>query len=194
MRGYKKLDWIIIAIIAFFLNSPILLHSQCTLICNNNVSISADSTCNLRITAAMILSETNPGICTPSAPTDYEITVMLGPNGQPLPTTPFVGRTYLNQLLYARIRHIPSGNICVGSFRVVSLGSPLVICPRDTTVLCGTPTDTSRLGKATSLECNSYSITYEDKYENRINACTDTLVGIINRTWTITLFNGQKNT
>ena len=194
MRGFKKLDWIIIAIIAFFLNSPVLLHSQCTLICNNNVSISADSTCNLRITAAMILSETNPAICTPSAPTDYEITVMLGPNGQLLPTTPFVGRTYLNQLLYARVRHIPSGNICVGSFRVVSLGSPLIICPRDTTVLCGTPTDTARLGKATSLECNSYSITYEDKYENRINACTDTLVGIINRTWTITLLNGQKNT
>jgi hypothetical protein len=194
MRGYKKLDWIIIAIITFFLNSPDLLHGQCTLICNNNVSISADSTCNLRITAAMILSETNPAICTPSAASDYDVTVMLGPNGQVFPGSPFVGRAYLNQLLYARIRHIPSGNICVGSFRVVSLGSPLIICPRDTTVFCGTPTDTARLGRATSLECNTYSISYEDKYENRINACADTLVGIINRTWTITLSNGLKNT
>ncbi|MFM7089513.1 MAG: hypothetical protein ACKOZZ_01760, partial [Bacteroidota bacterium] len=115
MRGYKKSDWMIVAILTFFLNSPQLLSGQCTLICNNNVSISADSTCNLRITAAMILSETNPGICSPSAPSDYEVTVMLGPNGQVFPTSPFVGRAYLNQLLYARIRHIPSGNICVGS-------------------------------------------------------------------------------
>jgi hypothetical protein len=194
MRGYKKSTWMIVAIMTFFLSSPDVLFGQCTLICNNNVSISADSTCNLRITAAMILSETNPSICSPSAPSDFEVTVMLGPNGQVFPTSPFVGRAYLNQLLYARIRHIPSGNICVGSFRVVSLGSPLIICPRDTTVLCGTPTDTARLGKATSLECNAHTITFEDKYENRINACADTLVGIINRTWTITLSNGLKNT
>jgi hypothetical protein len=193
MRGYKKLDWIILAIITFFLNAAGLLHGQCTLICNNNVSISADSTCSLRITAAMILNETNPAICSPSAPSDYEVTVMLGPNGQVFPGSPFVGRAYLNQLLYARIRHIPSGNICVGTFRVVSLGSPLIVCPRDTTILCGTPTDTSKLGKATTLECNTHTISFEDKYENRVNACSDTLVGVINRTWTITLANGQKN-
>ena len=142
----------------------------------------------------MILSETNPSICAPSSSSDYEITVMLGPNGQPFPTTPFVGRAYLNQLLYARIRHVPSGNVCVGSFRVVALGSPIIRCPRDTTIDCGTPTDTARLGKASSLECTNHTITFEDKYDNRINSCSDPLVGVISRTWTITLANGQRNT
>jgi hypothetical protein len=165
------------------------VSAQCPLVCNNNVQISLDDNCEVEVTPAMVLE--GEGInC------NYEV-VILGPNNQMIPNSPFVDGQYIGRQLTVEVRNSSNGNSCWGYITIEDKLPPVIDCPGDITLNCYDPINVSpppfadNCGDATisvlsdvvtDLDCNSdfsaqrvISYQAEDASGNLSAICTRTI-------------------
>jgi hypothetical protein len=98
--------------------------------CNDNVQFSLGEDCDTRVGADDVL-EGGPYSCYD----DYIVTVM-GPNGQPLPSSPFVGNAQIGNCYTVKVTDPSTGNSCWGSICVEDKLPPVMVCT-DLEVNCG---------------------------------------------------------
>jgi hypothetical protein len=101
-------------------------QSNCPLACNNLVQVSLDGNCEAEITPDMILEAPGAG-CT------YIVTV-LGPNNQPIPTSPVVNGNHIGMTLNVRVNL--GANSCWGSIIIKDKLPPVIECPEGYLVEC----------------------------------------------------------
>ncbi len=156
------------------------LSAQCTMICNNLVSVGLDATCQGEVLYDMVLEDpNNPNICTPNGPTNFLVEV-FDQLGNLLPTSPVVTANELGQVLTVRATHIPSGNFCTTTLVVEDNLGPQLTCPPDVTIQCTWSNDPALTGTPTVDDCVDFTLSYSDLYQN--NGCTDPM-GQTQRTW-----------
>jgi hypothetical protein len=104
------------------------LSAQCPMICNKNLNVSLDSTCNIRITEYTLLdTSTIKTYCS------YEI-VIMGSNGVPKPGSPFVNASDIGKTYEVRV--ISDHNSCWGKITIEDKLPPTIICPANMTLNC----------------------------------------------------------
>ncbi len=168
-------------LVSTLLLSGEVLQAQCTMICNDLVSVNLDSTCQAEVLYDMVLEDPdNPLICTPNGPTNYLIEV-FDPLGNLLPTSPVVTANELGQVLTAKATHIPSGNFCTTTLLVADNLGPQLSCPPDVTIACTATPVPALTGTPTAADCVGFSLSYTDLYQH--NGCVDPM-GQTMRTWT----------
>jgi len=161
-------------------------QSQCPLICNKNVNISMEGTCNVEVTPAMVVEGFVSGSCT------YTV-VIMGSNGLPIPSSPFVDSSHVGRSFDVKIQY--DHNSCWGKIHVEDKFAPVITCPPVDTLNCydrrtfPLPTATDNCGTIKSvnilsddiedLGCSqAYAairrISYIafDKYDNKSAVCT----------------------
>lgn len=175
-----------------FLASFQTLSAQCSMACNNNVTIALGSSCASEVEYDVILEDPdNPLVCTPNGPANYEVLVYNAAGTQQIPSTPVVNANYIGQTLMVKVRHIPSGNYCWGSVKVRDYQYPVLTCPPADTVLCGIAPVPAVTGNPTIVECSAYNATYNDVIVN--TDCEDILT-TITRTFIVTdVHNNASN-
>jgi hypothetical protein len=114
--------------------------AQCPLICNKNVNISMDDDCRVEITPAHLLEGVPALTCV------YTVVVM-GSNGQPLSTSPFVTSAHVGMTLDVKITY--DHNSCWGRIKVEDKKIPTIICPDPITINCY---DTRTFEKPTAVD------------------------------------------
>ncbi len=166
---------------------------NCTLACNNQVNVSIGSDCEAEITYDIILEgEENSSICSPNAPSDFQVEVMFTPDGPNIPESPIVNENYVGETLYVRITHLPTGNFCVGSILVINQLLPSEVnCPPDRQLEVGISTDPMVTGLPTEDDCADLEITYEDTFEDMSMMCNEA-AATLTRTWTLTNPRGSS--
>ncbi len=149
--------------------------------CNDQINVGLGSSCSVEITYDMVLEDpNNPAMCWPVGPTAYEVEV-YGPNGQVLPSSPFVTEAELNILLPVKVRHLASGNVCWSNLWVQDLRPPQLLCPPDTVLPCTANPDTALTGWPQVIECSDFDISFFDI--TTLEGCQNPS-GILTRTWT----------
>ncbi len=166
-------------------------QAQCTMVCNNQVNISLGESCATLITYDMILEDpNNPLTCTPVGNDVYTVEVLSSPLGPVIPSSPYISGEYAGQTLYALVRHIPSGNFCLGSINIFDHLPPSMICPPDVTIACNANTNPGMTGEPEVEDCGEILITYSDVYTE--NDCVNP-VAQISRTWIAIDAAGNEN-
>lgn len=108
--------------------SVIDVSAQCPMICNKQLNISLDSTCNVRITEFTLLdTSTIKAFCS------YEI-VIMGSNGVPKPGSPFVNASDIGKTYEVRV--ISDHNSCWGKITIEDKLAPKILCPPNITLNC----------------------------------------------------------
>ncbi len=102
-------------------------QNSCPLACNNSVQISLDDDCAVVVTPDMVLEGQGTNGC------DY-VVLVLGANGQPIPTSPEITSAYVGMTLTAKVSL--GGNSCWGSLKIEDKLPPVIDCPDDMTVSC----------------------------------------------------------
>jgi hypothetical protein len=161
--------------------------AQCSMICDNLVSLSLPATCEAEVIYTTILEGANG--CVPSGPSAFQVTVMDN-TGAVIPTSPIITKDYIGKTLTAKVKHIASGNSCWGNIMVEDKLPPQLTCPPDVTVACTASTSPNNTGAPTVSDCSSYTLNHFDNVVN--NGCGGTYAGIITRTWTATDFYGNS--
>ncbi len=114
------------------------VQAQCTLICNQQLQVSLNSSGQAVITPALIAP--NAAASCPGA-----LTVNLFyPNGYPLPGSTLTC-AQIGETMTAQVRHVSSGNSCSGNIDVVDGQPPTVACP-EKMVFCFQETDPNVVG------------------------------------------------
>lgn len=124
--------------------SSVRLSAQCTLVCNQNISVSLDDSGQAMITPAMILA----GAC--SDVLDIKLYTAQGvPLANPLTCT------NIDKTITAKVRHVASGNNCSGTLKVRDALPPVLSCPEEI-VLCGQDDSPEGVGQAIATDnCTS---------------------------------------
>lgn len=166
---------------------------SCTLACNNQVNVSIGGDCQAEITYDIILEgEENAAICSPNAPSDFSVEVMVTREGGVIPTSPMVDQSHVGDTLFVRVTHLPTGNFCVGSILVINQLLPSeVTCPPNMQVTAGSSTDPQNTGFPADSDCAELNVTYEDVVEDLSMNCGAALA-TITRTWTLTNPQGTE--
>ena len=167
--------------------------SSCTLACNDLVSIALGSDCEQEVPYDVILEgEENDNICSPNAPTDFQVTVQQFIGGPAIPEINVVNQSYVGDTLPVRVTHLPSGNFCESAIVVVNQLLPFEVdCPDDIQIPVGVSTDPGTTGFPTDTDCADLNITFEDERMDMSMMCNDVAV-TITRTWTLTNPQGQE--
>jgi subtilisin-like proprotein convertase family protein len=154
------------------------------MICNGNINISLDHTCEIELHPDMLL-EGGEYRCYE----DYIVIVSSGA-GVPIPTSPRITIEYEGQTLMYTVLDPETGNSCWGFITIEVKAIPIIECPADTVILCSSSKDARDalgrliLGEVQLLTCKpNVSITYEDVV-NRDGICADP-VATIHRTFTV---------
>jgi subtilisin-like proprotein convertase family protein len=154
------------------------------MICNGNINISLDHTCEIELHPDMLL-EGGEYRCYE----DYIVIVSSGA-GVPIPTSPRITIEYEGQTLMYTVLDPETGNSCWGFITIEVKAIPIIECPADTVILCSSSKDARDalgrliLGEVQLLTCKpNVSITYEDVV-NRDGICDDP-VATIHRTFTV---------
>lgn len=118
---------------AGFLLLATIVYSQggCPLACNDLVQVSLDADCVATITPEMMLEGEDT-----SSSCGYLVTV-LGPNNQPITSSPDVDGTYIGMTLKVRVSL--GQNSCWGRIHIEDKLKPSVDCPPNDTVDCYMP-------------------------------------------------------
>lgn len=111
--------------------SGLLAQGSCPLACNNLVQVSMDESCNVEITPDMMLEGqgTSPGC-------NYVVQV-LGSNGKPIATSPYVTNANIGQTLTVRVWL--GANSCWGTIKIEDKLAPTILCPEPITISCWDP-------------------------------------------------------
>lgn len=165
----------------------------CTLACNDLVAIALGSDCEAEVTYDVILEgEENDNICSPNAPTDFQVTVQQFPGGPNIPEVNVVDQSYVGDTLPVTVTHLPSTNFCESAIVVVNQLLPSEVdCPDDIQVPVGISTEPANTGIPVDTDCADLDITYEDERMDMSMMCNAVAV-TITRTWSITNPQGQE--
>jgi trimeric autotransporter adhesin len=163
------------------------------LFCHDEIQISLDQNCSATINADEILSG-GPYRCF----TDYVVTVQDWVTGNVIDRQPNVpgiqvGVQDINRELKITVRDPRTGNSCWGHAIVEDKMAPLMVCPRDTCVPCGsTLTTPLYMGSPQVTEnCGSFSLTYSDQVTQ--GSCALRFQERIVRTWTAIDAQGNRS-
>ncbi|MBP6185302.1 MAG: T9SS type A sorting domain-containing protein [Saprospiraceae bacterium] len=164
-----------------------LSAQNCTLGCNDLVQFSLDQDCYSELLPDHILEAPQ------SCPGPKEVTVM-GANGQPIPTSPYVGVDYIGQTLTVKVTHPGSGNHCWGSILVEDKLAPAIDC-EDITIWCSETNISPAFLGYPIVEDNCdpyYKLTWNDATTTL--PCGGPWSAIIARSWRATDFSGNSST
>lgn len=121
------------ALMAIWVTGLSAQSPPCPLACNNLVQVSLDEDCDVEITPDMMLEGQGlPANCT------YAVQVM-GPNNQPISTSPRVTSANIGQTLQVRVWLVVNGvnfNHCWGSIKIEDKLPPIIDCPAPITISC----------------------------------------------------------
>jgi len=123
--------------------------------CNDNVNVSLDETCCVKITPDMVLE----GDIGPDGVFDVTITDVIG---TPLNPVDVVCANHIGQDLIVKVTDPCSGQSCWGHLNVEDKLAPILTCPADITVFCNQDTDPSVTGNASVDDCSSWTLDYTD--------------------------------
>ena len=164
--------------------------------CNNLVNISMNPSCEMYITAEMILQDMQYD----NNAYDIVLTDLSNGNNIPLGT---LGYGYINKIIKVQVLNGCSGNSCWGYAKIEDKSIPELICPEDLTVTCEddldpisvgfpfglsfNPANISNLGggryKVLNFDpCSDITVQYVDEVE--FNNCSNPFSSVITRTWT----------
>lgn len=178
---HRLTKWITVMIIGLF--SQLSMSAQCdyTMACNDLVQISLSSNCTETITADMIIEN-------PEFSEDNYLVVLELPDGTEL-DDPIVTLDHIGMLITAKVTlTFNDCNItCWGSLMVEDKFPPIVDCPEDMTVDCGTSLDPADIGGIELVDVSDCTdiveLSYDD--ESEIMLCEDIYSEVITRSWKI---------
>lgn len=182
---------LLVALSAFF--TPLTpVSAQCTLICNQNLSISLNTAGQASISTQLLVPN-----AASSCPGPLELKLFTA---QGVPVTNPLNCNNIGQVITATVRHLASGNSCSGSIEVQDALSPLLACP-DKTVLCNQDASVAGVGLPTmSDNCTpSGSLNYQFIDQETNLGCSGTHAGYpvirrIDRAWAVTDQHGNSST
>ncbi len=116
------------------------MSAQCTLTCNQNLSVSLDNTGQATITTQLIAPN-----AASSCPGPLELKLYTA---QGVPLINPLNCSNIGQTITATVRHLSTGNSCSGSIEVQDALPPVLSCP-DKTVLCNQDASVAALGLPT---------------------------------------------
>jgi subtilisin-like proprotein convertase family protein len=158
-----------------------------TLACLEEINVSLGPDCTREITADMILSG-NDYYCYDN----YELTLLDAPEGNPLPSSPFVTDEHIGQTVVVMICDLVNDICCWGYVNVGFYEAPTFECPADTTLSCIELTTPDFTGEPVLLSCalGGADISYVDAIQEN-GTCADTIL-VIDRTWTVADASGNS--
>lgn len=187
LTGWANLSIRIFSAAIMMMWAAIHGSAQCTLGCNDLVQFSLDEDCYSEVLADHILEA--PFSC----PGPKTVTVM-GPNGQPIPGSPWVSGDYIGQTLTVKVTHNQSGNHCWGSILVEDKLAPVLNCP-DVTLWCNNTNHSPAYIGYPDLQdnCDLYPILNWSDQLYTYN-CSGDFAARIDRVWTATDASGNVGT
>jgi hypothetical protein len=132
-----------LAALLLFIGLGQIMHSQCTLVCNQDLQVSLDPAGQALISTQMIAPNADN-----SCPGTLELT-LFNQLGQFIPNP--LNCSNIGQNITARVRHVATGNFCTGSLEVFDAMSPQISCP-DVFVFCHENTDPAAVGIPTGTD------------------------------------------
>ena len=166
-----------------------MAQAYCTMICNDEVSVSVGLECQATILYDMVLEDgDNPMLCSPNGKWGFKISV-FDENDVELPTSPTVTFDYVGRTLKAKAKHWATGNICWTQIKFVDKVFPRLTCPSPITVSCTESTLPDRTGYPTATDCSEVNFTHTDK--NMDLNCGNPL-SKIERRWTCLLYTSPS--
>ncbi|MCB0518755.1 MAG: hypothetical protein H6577_03875 [Lewinellaceae bacterium] len=176
---------LLLIFLLFFTND---IAAQCTLSCQN-LQVSLDEDCESEVTAQALLSSGIPPGCV--GPITVEVQL---PNGNPIPTSPFVTGANIGQALIGRVTDQASGNSCWGNILVEDKLKPVLNC-QDTLISCFADPDPDSLGYPDITDnctgSGSIVVSYFDVLASFSCTLHDTIT-IITRQWTASDNSGNS--
>jgi subtilisin-like proprotein convertase family protein len=156
--------------------------------CIEQINVSLGPDCTREITAEMILTGNNY-YCYDN----YEVTLLDAPEGDALPSSPFVTEEHIGQTVVVMICDLINDVCCWGYVNVGFYEAPTFECPADTTLSCIELTTPAFTGQPVLLSCalGGADISYQDLVQEN-GTCADTIL-IIDRTWTVADAAGNSN-
>lgn len=178
--------------LSFFLPvcNNIMAQAYCTMICNDEVSVSVGINCEATVLYDMVLEDgDNPRLCSPNGKWGYKISVFDEYDNE-LPTSPTITFDYVGQTLKAKAKHWATGNICWTTIKFVDKIFPKLTCPSAITVSCTESTLPDRTGSPTAIDCSQVNYTYTDKL---IDLNCGNPLSKIERRWTVEDGSGNRD-
>ncbi len=173
---------------------PGVLHlnaqAYCTMICNDDISISIGINCEATIFYDMILEDgDNSRTCTPNGKWGFNITV-FDEYDQELPTSPTIPYEYVGRTIRAKAKHWATGNACWTDVKLVDKILPKLTCPPNQTISCTAAAEPSITGSAHATDCSEVSFSYEDTFTD-LN-CGNPIAQIA-RKWIVSDAGGNRD-
>ncbi|MEO6039766.1 MAG: HYR domain-containing protein, partial [Saprospiraceae bacterium] len=167
------------------------LSAQCTLVCNQNLTISLDNTGHATVTTQLLAP--NAGSSCPG-PLEVKLYTAQGVQlSNPL------NCSQIGQTITATVRHLSTGNSCSGNLEVQDALSPVLSCP-EKTVLCNQDASVAAVGLPTMTDnCTPTPLLDYQIFDTETDlGCSGTHAGYpvirrIDRQWTVTDANGNSS-
>ena len=165
-----------------------VIGTPTTVACNDVIHVSLDADCEEAITPDMVLEGSY--FCYD----DYSV-IITYPTGTATFTPPNrVNATHIGKTIMFSLRHILSGNLCMGTIIVEDKLAPVVSCPSNTTILCTQNEDNLSLtGTPIVDDCSAFTTVREDQYEQFSCAQNNTVFTSVSRLWVATDAWGNKD-
>lgn len=183
---------ILLTLLMIILPGRMHLNAQayCTMICNDDISVSIGINCEATILYDMILEDgDNSRTCTPNGSWGFKI-VVFDENDQELPTSPTIPYEYVGRTIRAKAKHWATGNACWTNVKLVDKILPKLTCPANKTIACTASADPSITGSAHATDCSEVSFYHEDTFTD-LN-CGNPIAQIA-RKWIVTDEGGNRD-
>ena len=170
--------------------NTILGQAYCSMICNDEISVSIGVTCEVTILYDMILEDGDDSrTCSPNGKWGFQVFV-FDENDVELPTSPTIPFEYVGRTIKAKAKHWATGNICWTTVKLVDKIFPRLTCPDNVTINCTDPNDPNLTGYPHASDCSELSYSYSDTYTD-LNCGNP--VSQIERKWTVADAADNKN-
>ncbi len=159
---------ILLTLLMIFLPGMMHLDAQayCTMICNDDISVSIGINCEATILYDMILEDgDNSRTCTPNGSWGFKI-VVFDEYDQELPTSPTIPYEYVGRTIRAKAKHWATGNACWTNVTLADKILPKLTCPTNQTIACTAVANPSITGSAHATDCSEVTFTYEDIFSD----------------------------
>ncbi len=183
---------ILLTLLMMILPGMVHLDAQayCTMICNDDISISIGNNCEATILYDMILEDGDNSLtCSPNGKWGFTI-IVFDENDIELPTSPTIPYEYVGRTIRAKAKHWATGNACWTNLKLVDKILPKLTCPVDQTIACTAAIDPSVTGSAHAVDCSEVSFSYEDTFTD-LNCGNP--IAQISRKWLVTDEGGNRD-
>ena len=183
---------ILLTLLMMILPGTMQLNAQayCTMICNDDISVSIGNDCEATILYDMILEDgDNSRTCSPNGRWGFTI-IVFDENDIELPTSPMIPFEYVGRTIRAKAKHWATGNACWTNVTLVDKILPKLTCPPNQTIACTASADPSITGSAQATDCSELSFSYEDTFTD-LNCGNP--IAQISRKWTVSDVGGNRD-